>query len=234
MRWVEAAGGVPQAMAQFRPRSASHRTRPLSRLRRRFFGGSLIASIGMGRGRRRAAPAIQERQGPGRALSTRWPAQRHRAARHLSRYFLHQHARQAAGAIATKAHLGRPSRLCQRLQRRARPRLGAAAAQARRRGARPQRRAVHHRARGDRALPRREGPPRPARLRRSDRQDARAAQYRNGRLGALQARWRHRPSADRRGAGHQPQAMADRQGADRRVLRRRRRARPRPHPVRGR
>ena len=41
--------------------------------------------------------------------------------------------------------------------------------------ARPHRRAGHHRARGDRALPRREGPARPARLRRPDRQDAGAA-----------------------------------------------------------
>ena len=45
------------------------------------------------------------------------------------------------------------------------------------------------------------------------------------RLGALQARRRHRPYPGRRGAGHQPRTMGDRRGAGRRVLRRRRRAR---------
>ena len=76
---------------------------------------------------------------------------------------------------------------------------------------RPHRRAAHHRARRDRALPRREGPARPARLRRPDRQDAAACSTRVvGGLGALQARSRHRPCADRRGAGHQPEAMGDR------------------------
>ena len=44
-------------------------------------------------------------------------------------------------------------------------------------------------------------------------------------LGALQARPGHRPRADRRGAGHQPEAMGDRPAADGRILRRRRRAR---------
>ena len=87
-------------------------------------------------------------------------------------------------------------------------------------------RAAHHRGRGDRALPRREGPPRPARLRRPDRQDAGAARPRSRGLGALQARSRHRPCADRRGAGHQPEAMGDHPRADRGVHRRRRRARP--------
>ena len=57
----------------------------------------------------------------------------------------------------------------------------------------------------------RERTPRAARLRRPDRQDARAVRARLGRLGALQARSRHRPRADRRGAGHQPEAMGDHQ-----------------------
>ncbi len=50
----------------------------------------------------------------------------------------------------------------------------------------------------------RERAPRPARLRRPDRQDAGAADQRRRGLGALQARSRHRSRADRRGAGHQP------------------------------
>ena len=53
----------------------------------------------------------------------------------------------------------------------------------------------------------------PARLRRPDRQDARTAHQRRCRLGPLQARLRHRSSADRRGAGHQP-ASSGRSSAD--------------------
>ena len=49
----------------------------------------------------------------------------------------------------------------------------------------------------------------------------------SSRLGALQARPRHRPSADRRGAGHEPGAVGHHQAARRRVHRRRRRARRR-------
>ena len=56
-------------------------------------------------------------------------------------------------------------------------------------------------------LSRREGPPRAARLRRPDRQDAQHARPRRVGLGALQARSRHRSCADRRGAGHEPGAM---------------------------
>ena len=52
--------------------------------------------------------------------------------------------------------------------------------------------------------------PRAARLRRPDRQDARAVRALVRRLGALQARSRHRPRADRRGAGHQPEAVEHR------------------------
>ena len=53
-------------------------------------------------------------------------------------------------------------------------------------------------------------------------------------LGALQAGRRHRSSADRRSAGHQPRAMGDRAQADRGVFRRRRaRARAGPHDFRG-
>ena len=48
-----------------------------------------------------------------------------------------------------------------------------------------------------------------ARFRRPHRQDARAALARRRRLGALQARPRHRPRPRRRGAGHQPRAVGD-------------------------
>ena len=78
------------------------------------------------------------------------------------------------------------------------------------RDARAHRRAAHHRGRRHRALRRREGAPRAARLRRPDRQDAAPARPRTARVGALQARSRHRSRADRRGAGHEPEAMGDR------------------------
>ena len=178
--------------------------------------------FGMGRGRRGADRRLEDRQGPGRALPRAGRAERHRTARHLSRHFLHQQARQGRESGSSPTRSRRTIPTCASGCTTSRPRLGAAAAQARDRGARPQRRAVHHRPCRDRALPRREGPARPARLRRPDRQDARAAQQRLGRLGALQARPRHRPCADRRGAGHEPEAMGDREGAGRRILRRRR------------
>ncbi len=97
-----------------------------------------------------------------------------------------------------------------RLRRRAGPRLQAARARARARRARAHPRARHHRGGRDRALPARKRTPRAARLRRPDRQDARAVRPLVRRLGALQARSRHRPRADRRGAGHQPEAMEHR------------------------
>ena len=131
----------------------------------------------------------------------------------------------AAQSIVTKRLRGGACpRWAERLARRAGPRLRAGRARIRAARARPQRRAAHRRQRGDRALSRREGPPRPARLRGPDRQDAGAVSQHRGRLGALQARSRHRPRAGRRGAGHQPQAMGDHQDAGRRIRRRRRRA----------
>ena len=56
----------------------------------------------------------------------------------------------------------------------------------------------------------RKGAPRAARLRRSHRQDAALLRECRCRLGALQARSRHRSRADRRGAGHQQEAVGDR------------------------
>ena len=52
------------------------------------------------------------------------------------------------------------------------------------------------------------------------------------RLGALQARRRHRPRAGRRGAGHQPRPVGGDPPPDRGILRRRRRRRAQPHGVR--
>ena len=66
-----------------------------------------------------------------------------------------------------------------------------------------------------------QGGARPARLRRHDRPGAGAARAaRDRRLGALAARRRPRPHAGRRGAGHQPGAVAGDPGGLGRVLRR--------------
>ncbi len=97
------------------------------------------------------------------------------------------------------------------------------------------RRSIAIGARGDRVLRRREGPPRPSRLRRPHRQGRRHAGRGQSELGALQARSRARPRPDRRGAGYQREAMADRAPAGGGIRGRRRRARPpHPHLVRGR
>ena len=77
--------------------------------------------------------------------------------------------------------------------------------------ARTHARADHHRQGSDRPLSPRKRATRAARLRRPDRPHAGAVQERLGRLGALQARSRHRPYSDRRGAGHQSEAVGDHQ-----------------------
>ena len=176
MRWVEAAGGVPQAMAQLSQALGVAAGRDGGAGREAtFFDGSLIASSewtavvgGISHER------YEERQRASRTLQGSRDAGRHGAARHLSRHLLHRQARQSAKAKSppTRFRDQHPD-LCEQLDRGTRARLGAAAAQARHRGARPQRRAVHHRACGDRAVPRRKGPARAARLRGPDRQDAR-------------------------------------------------------------
>ena len=126
--------------------------------------------------------------------------------------------RRASGAVPAPA-------------RRAGARLRAARAPPRRRCSRPHRRAHHHRRRGDRPL--RAEKDRRGLLDYDDLIDKtlRCSSERSRRLGALQARPRHRPRADRRGAGHEPEAMGDRRAARRRVLRRRRRARQSPRTM---
>ena len=113
-------------------------------------------------------------------------------------------------------------------------RLQADRARTRARRARAHPRARHHRGGRDHPLRARKRTPRAARLRRPDRQDARPVRTLVGRLGALQARPRHRPRADRRGAGHQPEAMGDRAHHRLRIHARRRAAQCEAHDVRGR
>ena len=131
----------------------------------------------------------------------------------------------ARASIVTKRIRDKPSGPLPALRRRAEARLRAARSPPRRHHPHPHRRAADARQRGDRALSRREGGARAARLRRPDRQDPRPALARERGLGALQARPRHRSSADRRGAGYEPGAVGHHRAAGGRVRGRRRRAR---------
>ena len=131
----------------------------------------------------------------------------------------------AQASIVTKRSRDKHPDLCKRFARRAGARLRAARSAPRRHRPHPHRRAADARRRRDRALSRREGSARPARLRRPHRQDPRPARARERGLGALQARPRHRPPPDRRGAGHQPGAVGHHRAAGRGIRRRRRRAR---------
>ena len=94
---------------------------------------------------------------------------------------------------------------------------------------------THHR-----RLRRHQDPRRPGGLRRPHRPHRRAAEEQRRRLGEIQTRWRHRPSAARRGAGHVRRAMGSHQRAGRRFLHRGERADggprrwPRTHHFRGR
>ncbi len=87
--------------------------------------------------------------------------------------------------------------------------------------------------RGAAALHARQGAPRRARLRGSHFQERLPARRAGaGVVGDVQARPRHRPHPRRRGPGHEPRAVADRQGAGVGVLRRCRRAQRNAHAVR--
>ncbi len=151
----------------------------------------------------------------------------------LSRYFLHgRTSARRERPIVDQGDQG--CGLVERLTAEQRSRLRSPAPAARRHLPRPFGRAADRHSRRADALSQRERAPRAGRLRRPDRQDAGAPdQCRRG-LGALQARSRHRSSFDRRSAGHQPQAMADRPAAGRRIHRGRGRASRHPHDFRGR
>ena len=122
----------------------------------------------------------RSRQGTSRPILTRWSdAERPRLHRHLSLIFSARASEsRPERTMATKTIQENNPRLCPTARRRAETGSARCSAQARHRSPRPQHRAVHHRPCRDRALPRREGPPRAARLRGPDRQDARAAQQR--------------------------------------------------------
>ena len=222
-------GGVDEAVAALSGTLgiAPHDT--IDSVEAEFFAGSLIASsewsaiaaaLGAGKQERlRAGPQVRRARRAVR-LGTR---------RNLSRDFLHRSGHPApidrypgdqgrrAGRTAVRRAGARPCRP-RPAQCRCLPR--------------PQRGAAHRRLRGAGALPRRKGAARSRRLRRPDRQDAGAARQRRRRLGPLQARPRHRPPADRRGAGYERQAVGDHPAPRRRIHRRQGRPRAQAHDLR--
>ena len=125
--------------------------------------------------------------------------------------------------LITKAtEVGEPQ-LAECLVRRTHAAVDAGGAPQGRRLPRSHRGPHRHRRCRDLPLPGGKGPARPARLRRPHRQSPVPAPRGPRGLGALQARPGHRSRADRRGAGHEPEAMGDRPAADGRILCRRRR-----------
>ena len=192
-----------------------------------------------GRGGRRAStgpPGAGARRGPGRrhratatsSAARRWPADATADFAAVWALFSTPAGEPRASRSATKpVDAGARAWLAAeqaRLARRAASRQGGAGS--------PRHRPRPHPGRGlRRALRGREGRVGGARLRRPDRAHRRAAD-RPGRrrLGALQARRRHRPRAAGRGAGHRARAVGHPARPDRRVLRRRRAPRRRARP----
>ena len=169
MRWIEAAGGVEGDRAAFA--GARHRGRRQRRAGRdRNCRRRLICRVRMGGGRRDLRGEFERTTRSRRALPSAGGA-RLRSLDAYLRYFLHQRRDKSAKSIVTAALKKTDPSLCRGwptnnrvcnllLRKRAH------------RGARPHS-ALITIAAGDRALPRRKGSPRPARLRRPDRQDAR-------------------------------------------------------------
>ena len=205
------AGGVPQAIAELYPRA--RRSTPddtMQQVEAEYFAGSLIpqaewpALIAASLAQRQRRPTREQRRRARRLRATPPAATRIDA---YLRCLLHRQARRPRNSVITKTLATKHPRWAERLHAeqdrvcalvarefalRARDRSAALLTIAF---------AVIERYRA------RKGAPRPARLRRPDRQDAGAVRADLGRLGALQARSRHRPRAGRRGAGHQPRAM---------------------------
>ena len=226
--WLERAGGIDGAMAELSQAlgiDAGGHDR--ERRRRDLFDGPHLADVANGPARHRDPGKAQDRPRSEQCERLTSAAQATGSERiaALSPVFC-TGRRLARANVVTQAHratsirtsaqrlLDEQKRVCALLERRPR-----------RHHPHPHRRAADARQRGHRALSRREGSARPARLRRPDRQDPRPAHPRERGLGALQARPRHRSPPDRRGAGYEPGAMGHHRAAGRRVRRRRRRAR---------
>ena len=226
--WLEHAGGLDAAMAQLsaalgiEPDDTHRQRRSTRSSRARICRSSEWAAVG----RRSARAGSRTTRGRARRLDRSSGRRRRDARRGLSLGVSHRRRTSRARPIITAALVKSEPELAQRLadeQSRVRALLRAAA---RRPGARPHRwRCSPSRIEVIGRYAAEKDHARPARLRRPDRAHAATARPRRIRLGALQARPRHRPRADRRGAGHEPAAMGHHQALRRRVHRRRRRAR---------
>ena len=122
------AAGDGAALARARHR---RRTRRWQQVEAADFRRQPDRVVRMGRGRRCADGRDEDRQGPGRPLPRAGHAERRRAARHLSGYFLHQRASQGPRQDRHRRDPARPSEPVPAARPGARPRLGAGAAQAR-------------------------------------------------------------------------------------------------------
>ena len=184
--WLDAAGGLEQAIAQL---SARARRRSPTTISPR------------SRGDRRRAASCRPRNGPPsprvfaegiqqttetrrvRSLDSARGIDPLRADEYLSVFFTEKS--EPRKSLVTKSLAKSYPDLARPARRRAGPPDRAGGAPQRGRLPRPHRGALTHRARGDRALRRREGPPRPARLRRPHRQGRRDARARSIRAGCI-------------------------------------------------
>ena len=214
--WIAHAGGVATAVAGLSHALGVAADETIESDRSRHLHPARMIATRNGPRRIAALGRAQERQGACRPPHGAASCQRQRAVKDIPGRSSARQKLEPRKNIVSKGSFARSNpRLVQRLIAETGRVMRTAASPPRGRNARAHRRARHHRARGDRALSRREEPARTARLRRPDRQGARAARRTARPMGALQARPRRRPRADRRGAGHQRPAMADRPEADR-------------------
>ena len=209
--WIERAGSVDKAIGELSQRLSA--SIPMTRRNRR--AGILLAFAdpggGMAGADRNPRKRLQiRRQSYCRARRRAQRLRPRRASTIISKCSAPPNSRRAKISSPRRSPNSIPTGSA-RLHRRTGPRLRSARRASARLAARERTRALVTIAADVIArYAAREGPPRAARLRRPDRQDAGAVRALVGRLGALQARSRHRPRADRRGAGHQPEAMGDR------------------------
>jgi len=92
--WVEAAGGLPEAIAQLSGALGVRPDETMQQIEAAFFAQRPHRQLRMGGGRRGVCPRLEDRQGSRRAVCCVAQAQRCRPARSLSRHLLHRGARQ--------------------------------------------------------------------------------------------------------------------------------------------
>ena len=211
--------------ASFRPRSASRPSDTLAGVEAEIVEGPHLPLCAMGIRVGDLRAEFEERPGPGGAPDrSAGGARAQRASKPISRCFFTDKGDPRKQVITAGLAKTQPELARRFADEQARMPLALRKA-ARRADARPHHGAAHARNRDDRSIHRRKEPPRIARLRRPDHPHPHPPGALGIGLGALQARPRHRPSAGRRSAGHEPRAVGHHQAVRRRVHQRRRRAR---------